>query len=222
MPKNLRDLEAQLIALRADAHNSATTTRGDRDLTAEGKAARHAAWGAERKWGEQVDSIETSMLAALADAQVKAAELRADMTALPEDTAARTHAELRHQRRAAVVEHAIKHGGGPVAELIANALPEDVPLITETVHDHALIADSDVARDGLTNGVELGLSRRSEAYANAAKTAQMAQSAAHVVEAQVAAARAAVTNVDAPVPSEHSPAALSVDVAGTSVGDLTP
>lgn len=216
----LRELEAQLIAIRADAHAYAAQVRADQDLTPEGQAARLAGWGQQRGWSDALAKVEAAMYNALDDAPAKAAELRADMTALPTDTASRTAAELRHQRRSMVVEAAIKKGGGTVAELIANALPEDVPLIVETVSDHASIAESDTVRGGLTEGLEMGLGQRSPVYSNARQTAAMTATARHIVDAQLDAAREAISNPNAQVPGEHSYAAMSVDVAGTDVGDL--
>lgn len=219
--KTLRQLEANLIALRADAAVYADRVKGDSGLTPEGQARQMSGWGQQRKWGDQLATLETQMTAALEAARTRAATERAKLAGLTGTTEERTLAELRHARRAGVLEAAIKTGPSAVADLIAQALPEDVPLIVESVSDRATVSD-DSAATGLREAVEHGLRTRSPEYAAAAKTAGMVDSAQHIVTAQLEATRQAITDPHAKPPAEHGLAAMSVDVAGTDVGDLTP
>lgn len=219
--KNLRQLEANLIALRADAAVYAARVKADDGLTPEGQARQMQGWGKQRGWDDQLATLETQMTAALEAGRNRAATERAKLASLTGSTEERTLAELRHARRAGVLEAAIGKGPAAVAQLIAQALPEDVPLIVESVNDRATISNK-VAADGLLEGIEHGLKTRSPEYAAAAKTAAMADSAQHIVTAQLEATRQALTDPNAKAPGEHGLAAMSVDVTGEDVGDLTP
>lgn len=199
----------------------AENVKADTGLTPEGQACQMDGWGKQRKWADQLATLETQMAAALESARTRAATERAKLASLAGTTEQRTLAELRHARRASVLEAAIKTGPSAVANLIAQALPEDVPLIVESVNDRAHVS-ADAAATGLREAVEHGLRTRSPEYAAAAKTADMTATARHIVDAQLEATREALTNPHAKPPAEHGLAAMSVDVAGEYVGDLTP
>lgn len=223
MPKKtLRELENDLIALRADAADYANHVRGDTGLTAEGAARQMAGWSQQRRWDEQLAAIETQMTAALESARTRAAAERAKMTGLAGTAEERTLAELRQARRAGVLDAAIETGPAAVANMLAQALPEDVALLAETVSDRAATSTSPTTATGLREAVEDGLRTRSAEYAAAAQTAGMVDSVRHVVDAQLEATREALTNPYAKPPSQHSYAAMSVDVGGPDFGDLTP
>lgn len=219
--KTLRQLEANLIALRADAAVYADRVKGDSGLTPEGQTRQMAGWGKQRRWDDQLATLEAQMHAALEAARTRAAAKRDEMAGITGTTEQRTLAELRHARRAGVLEAAISKGPAAVAQLIADARAEDVPLIVESVQDRAATSEK-VAATGMLEGIEHGLRTRSPEYAAAAKTAGMVDSAQHIVTAQLEATRQAITDPHAKPPAEHGLAAMSVDVAGTDVGDLTP
>lgn len=215
----LRQLEARLIALRADASYYADRVRGNSDLTPDGQVNQHAGWGKQRRWSEQYSEIEAQMHAALESAKTTAATKRAAMTDLVGDDTARNLAETRHARRTPYFRHMFSKGAGPTAEMIAGARDEDVPLILESVNDHAATLD-DTQAAAFREAAEHALTVRDEDYGRAAKTAAMSDSARHIVEAQLETTLEAISDPNAKPPRESGLAVQSVDVCGEDVGDL--
>lgn len=220
MSKTLRELEAELADLRATVGPVAAEVRSDPDLTPEGQAKRMQGWAKERRWNERLEATEAAMLAALDTAQGKADALRQTMTALPDDPQERNIAEMRHQRRDRVLQHKVDAGPHAVLEMITNARPEDVPLLAESIADHASIADR-LTSDALTQALDHGLRARSDEYAAAADVAGLVPSMRRVVDQQIEWTRQAISDPTAKAPSEHSEARISVTAAGDGFANLT-
>ena len=218
--RTITHLEAELTKLEAAIRASARDTMNDPDLTAEGRAKRHQAWGRERRWAETFDATAESLLDALNSAQDRAAQARAALTTLPTGDAALA-AELRFQRRRARVDAALASGGtGALVDLLATVDDSELPLLVEYATDHYATTGGDAGRAG-AEIIEQSLRQRSDEYDQAAKVAGAAANAATVARERIEYVGRLLADPATPVPGEYSLAAMSVSgIGGPAVADL--
>lgn len=205
----IADAAAELDRITAEARTVATTYRTNRDLTDDGKRNAFESDHRRPKWAAELQEIAERVSGALDGAGERAAAARAKMTAPKLDTQAAILAELRHARRAESIRAAISDNPANAARLIADAAPEDVPLLAEELQNTGgtsapLVADA----------VERGLRERSPEYAAAVDATAKVPEARRWTEAKIAAATEAMLNLDA-APNAGGPlATVPVDALG--------